>query len=73
MNLVYERAKRAAEELGPEVAFVSIDTSEPDAMRHHGHSDEVFLDGKPLQRAAPPSYRTIKKRASRRIRRLRRR
>jgi GNAT superfamily N-acetyltransferase len=73
MNLVHERAKRVAGELGPPVVFVSIDTSEPAAMRHHGHSDEVFLDGKRLQRGAPPSYDKIKKRAWRRVRRLQRR
>lgn len=73
MNLVHERAKRAAAELGPPVVFVSIDTSEPAAMRHHGHTDSVFIDGKPLQRAAPPSYDKIKKRASRRVGRLKHR
>jgi GNAT superfamily N-acetyltransferase len=70
MNLVHERARRVAEELGSPVVFVSIDTSEPAAMRQHGHTDEVFLDGKPLQRGAPPSYDRIKKRASKRVRRL---
>lgn len=73
MNLAHERAKRAAEELGPPVAFVSVDTSEPAAMRHHGHTDSVFLDGKPLQRGAPPSYAKIRRRASRRVRRLKHR
>ncbi len=73
MNLVYERAKRVADELGPPVSFVAVDTSEPSTMRRHGHSDVVFLDGKPLQRGAPPSYDTIKKRTSKRIRRLNRR
>ncbi len=73
MNLVYERAKRVAEELGPPVAFVSIDTSDPAVMRRHGHADDVFLDGKRLQRGAPPSYAKIKKKASKRVRRLERR
>ena len=73
MNLVHERAKRVAEELGPPVVFVSIDTSEPSAMRDHGHSDDVFLDGKPLQRGAPPSYAKVKKRVSKRVHRLQRR
>ena len=73
MNLVHERAKRAAAELGPPVVFVSVDTSEPAAMRHHGHTDSVFVDGKPLQRGAPPSYDKIKKRASRRVGRLKHR
>jgi hypothetical protein len=72
MNLVYERAKRVAEKLGPPVVFLSIDTSEPAAMRRHGHSDAVFLDGKPLQRGAPPSYEQVEKRTSKRVRRLER-
>ncbi len=73
MNLVHERARRAAEELGPPVVFVSVDTSEPAAMRRHGHTDSVFLDGKPLQRGAPPSLDKIRARASRRVRRLKHR
>lgn len=71
-NIVYERAKRVTEELGPPVVFVSIDTSEPAAVRQHGHSDDVFLDGKRLQRGPPPSYDKIKKKASKRVRRLQR-
>lgn len=73
MNLTYERARRAAEDLGEPVVFVSVDTSEPTAMRAHGHSDDVFLDGKKLQRGAPPSYNTIRKKALKRARRLQRR
>lgn len=72
-NLVYERARQAAEDLGPPVVFTPIDTSDPTAMRRHGHSDVVFLDGKPLQRGAPPSYDAIRKRTSKRVRRLKRR
>jgi GNAT superfamily N-acetyltransferase len=72
MNLVYERARRVAEELGPPVDFVPIDTSEPAAMRRHGHTDEVFLDGKRLQRGAPPPYDRIKQKAAKRARRLHR-
>lgn len=70
MNLVYERAKRVANDLGPPVVFVSIDTSEPADMRHHGHTDGVFLDGEVLRRGAPPSYDRIKKRTAKRVRRL---
>ena len=73
MNLVYERARMVAEELGEPVAFVPFDTSEPAAMRLHGQSDVVFLDTKPLQRGAPPSYDAIKKRVAKRVRRLQRR
>lgn len=73
MSLVHERAKSVADELGSPVVFVSIDTSEPEALRHHGHTDAVFLDGKPIQRGAPPSRNKIKRQVSKRLRRLARR
>lgn len=73
MNLTYERARRVAEDLGEPVVFVSVDTSQTTTMRDHGHSDEVFLDGKSLQLGPPPSYDTIKKKVNKRIRRLPRR
>jgi GNAT superfamily N-acetyltransferase len=72
MNITYERAKRVAEELGDPVVFVSIDTSEPAAIRRHGHTDEVFLDGRKLQRGAPPSYEKIRKKTLKRVRRVHR-
>ena len=72
MNLTYERAKRVAEELGDPVVFVSIDTGEPAAMRRHGHTDDVFLDGRKLQRGAPPSYEKIRKKTLKRVRRVHR-
>ncbi len=73
MNLTYERARRAAEAIGPPVVFVSIDTTEHADKRRLGHSDAVFLDGKPLQTGAPPSYETIEKKMRKQVRRLTRR
>jgi len=72
-NLVYERARRAADELGDDVTFFSIDTTERSLQVAYGRTDEVLVDGRPLQRGAPPSYRTIRRRIDRRRRRLRRR
>jgi GNAT superfamily N-acetyltransferase len=70
-NLVYERARRAAEELGTEVRFTTIDTSDRDTMIRCGRSDEVLVDGRPLQRGAPPSYRTVRRKIARQVRRRR--
>jgi hypothetical protein len=69
-NLVYERAKRAAEVLGADVVFESVETTEQSAMIRCGHSDCVFLDGKTLQKGPPPSYERIYKMMVRRVARL---
>lgn len=58
-NLVYERAKRAASELGDGVVFREIDTSERSAVAQWGLSDAVLVDGKNLQKGPPPSYKKI--------------
>lgn len=70
-NLVYERAKRAAAELGQKVVFESLDTSKRADLLEHGHSDAVFVDGKVLQRGPPPSYEKIHKAIEKRLRKLR--
>jgi hypothetical protein len=70
-NLVYERARRAADELGPEVHFTTIDTSDREAFVRCGHSDEVFVNGRPLQRGAPPSYKTVRRKIARQLGRRR--
>lgn len=68
-NLVYERAKRAAAELGDRVVFREIDTSERGAVAEWGMSDAVLVDGKNLQRGPPPSYEQIRRVFAKRARR----
>lgn len=70
-NLTYERARRAAAELGGQVSFREIDTSAPDAVAKWGRTDEVILDGRDLQKGPPPSYERIRGAMERRVRRLR--
>ena len=72
-NLVYERARRAAEDVGEPVSFTTVDVSDHEELVRHGRSDSVFVDGHPLQRGAPPSAATIRRRLDRRRRRLLRR
>lgn len=71
-NLVYERAKRAADALGDDVVFESFDTSEQSTMLTCGQSDCVYLDGKTLQKGPPPSYERIHRAMEKRVRKLRR-
>lgn len=68
MNLVYERARRAADELGDAVEFTTIDVTDRTTFLQCGHTDAVFVDGKPLQRGAPPSYEKVKHAIEKRIR-----
>ena len=68
-NLVYERARRASDDLGSDVRFTTIDTSDRETLLSCGHSDEVFVNGRPLQRGAPPSYKTIRRKIQRQLRR----
>jgi hypothetical protein len=70
-NLVYERAKRAAAELGDDVVFREIDTSSPEAVAQWGVSDAVLVDGKNVQKGPPPSYDKIHGLIAKRVRRLR--
>lgn len=70
-NLVYERARRAADELGPDVHFTTIDTSDRDTMIRCGRADQVVVNGRQLQRGAPPSYAAVRRKIARQLRRRR--
>jgi GNAT superfamily N-acetyltransferase len=70
-NLVYERAKRAAEEFGDSVVFQEIDTSDRRDLVRWGVGDAVLIDGKTLQKGPPPSYESIRKVLAKRVARLR--
>ena len=69
-NIVYERAKRVAEELGTDVVFESVHTTEQSAMITCGYSDCVFVDGKTVQKGPPPSYDRIYKIMAKRVKKL---
>ena len=71
MNLAAERARRAALELGDRVAYREIDTSERSAVAKWGHSDAVFIDGRPMRNGPPPSFEKLRELIARRLRALR--
>ncbi|MBT8241563.1 MAG: hypothetical protein KJN63_10080 [Acidimicrobiia bacterium] len=67
-NLVYERARRAAEELGPDVEFSTIDTSDRETMISCGRSDQVLVDGRPLQGVRErPSYKAVRRKIAKEL------
>jgi hypothetical protein len=70
MNLAVERARRAATELGDQVVYREIDTSERNAVATWGFSDALFVDGKPVRTGPPPSYEKIRSIIARRAAKL---
>lgn len=69
-NLVYERAKRAAAELGDNVVFNGIDTSERSSFFEWGIADGLFIDDKMVRTGPPPTYGKIRRLIARKARRL---
>ena len=71
-NMVYERARRAAAELGDRVAFRAIDTFERDAAAEWGISDALFVDSRQIRTGPPPSYEKIRQVIAGKLKKLRR-
>ncbi|MCP4675822.1 MAG: hypothetical protein GY854_10015, partial [Deltaproteobacteria bacterium] len=69
-NIVYERARRAAAEIGDKVVFQSIDTTDRSILFEWGIADGVYIDGKNVQKGPPPSYEKIHKLIAKKARRL---
>jgi GNAT superfamily N-acetyltransferase len=67
-NLVYERARRAAEHFGDKVEFVGIGAFDKDSFLETGLSDALFIDGKAVRTGPPPSYEAIERLVERRLR-----
>jgi GNAT superfamily N-acetyltransferase len=65
-NLVYERARRVADELGAPVVFRGVDTSDPQVYGEWGISDGLFIDDKEVRTGPPPSYDAVRRRVARR-------
>ena len=59
-NLVHERARRAAEELGDKVVFRTINAHDREAMRQHGEVGALYVDDKRVRTGPPPSYEKIR-------------
>lgn len=70
MAMTFERAKRAAAELGDRVVFRPVDTFDRTVFREWGEADALFVDGKALRTGPPPSYQKIRKRIEKRLKKI---
>lgn len=70
MNMVFERARRAASEFGDKVVFQKIDTSDRNVFLDWGISDALFIDNRQMKTGPPPSYEKIKKAIAKRVKKL---
>ena len=69
-NMVCERARRAAMELGDQVEFRMINTFDRQVYSEWGITDALFIDGKPVRTGPPPSYKKIRRLITKRMKRL---
>ncbi len=69
-NITFERARRAAGELGDKVEFTFVDTSDRETLHEWGIADAVYVDGRKLRTGPPPSYEKIKKTIAKRVKKL---
>ena len=69
MNLVYERALRAADEFEGEVDIKQYDTVQKEVLNEWGISDGLYIDGKAVRLGPPPSYHKIRKKIEKKVNR----
>lgn len=69
-NIVFERARRAASEIGDPVEFVHIDTFDHENFLKYGIADALFIDSKEVRTGPPPTYKKIRRLISKRVKRL---
>ncbi len=69
-NIAYERAKRAAAEIGDRVEFREVDTLDRGNLDEWGIVDALFIDGKAVRTGPPPTFESIKKKIAKRAERL---
>ena len=72
-NITTERARRAAAELGDQVVYREVDTSQPGAVAQWGFVDALFVDGQLVTSGPPKSYNAIRSIIAKRMKRLPRR
>ncbi|MCX6258971.1 MAG: GNAT family N-acetyltransferase [Bacteroidia bacterium] len=67
MNMVHERAIRAADLYKNEVIIEIFDTSDRKLLKDWGISDAVFINGRELRNGPPLSYKKISKKLARQV------
>lgn len=60
MNISYERIKKIAEEFKPYVQLNEYNTRDKQILDEWNISDAVYLDNKPINTGPPPSYKALR-------------
>lgn len=69
-NIVFERAKRAVLEFGDKVIFRAINTFNREILQEWGIADGLYIDDKQVRTGPPPSYKKIRDKIARRVKKL---
>ncbi len=69
-NTVYERMKKISEEFKEYIVFEHYDTTDKEIFDEWGILDAVYLDGKVVQKGAPPSYEKLHRKVEKKVSRL---
>ena len=69
-GMTFERAKRAASEFGDRVDFREINTFDRNVFLEWGISEGLFIDDKQIRTGPPPSYKKIRKKIEKRVKKL---
>jgi len=70
MNIVYERAKKASNEFPDQVFYNELDSSNKKVLDEWGISDGLYINNKEVKIGPPPSFKKIRRKIARRVRRL---
>jgi hypothetical protein len=67
MNITCERAKRAALDFPGKIELLEFDTTNNNVLNEWGISDAVYVDGKEIMTGPPISYKRIRRKIERRV------
>jgi N-acetylglutamate synthase-like GNAT family acetyltransferase len=67
MNTAFERARRASKEFPGKVNLQEFETINKEVVKEWGINDALYIDGKEIRVGPPPSYRKIRRRIEKRV------
>jgi GNAT superfamily N-acetyltransferase len=70
-NLAFDRAKRAADDLGSDVVYREYYGDDPEVHRSWGIGDALYIDGKEIRTGPPPPYAKLHRILTRSVKRSR--
>ncbi|MCK5135578.1 MAG: hypothetical protein KAR19_07305, partial [Bacteroidales bacterium] len=70
-NIIFERAKKAVSEFGDKVIFREINTFDREVLLEWGITDALYIDDEEVRTGPPPSYKKIKGKIARQVKKSR--